>query len=403
MKTTKLEMLYLAALSMLGFVATDMYLPAFERMQGFFGSGPEAVALSLSVFLAGLAVGQLLWGVLSDRFGHRTALLAGLAVFVAASVAIAFTQAIWQLLTLRALQALGVSAAAVIWQAMVVGEKSDREAQRLFASIMPLVALTPALAPQLGVVLMQGFDWQGIFIGLALMGGGCFLATLKRPGRPPQPPQGSIAADFGLLLRRPGYVGNVLIYSFGSAAFFAFLTGLPRVMSGMGYGAGDIALVFLPQTLAFLGGGYLGKRWVERLGDGWMLKQLLVLFGFASLLLTVVSLLPLPVIWPMLAPFCLLAAANGALYPIAVNRALGCARECPATGAGLQNSIQISVSFAASAAVALFAGQAQAAVGIAIGLSCIGVMLGYVLSEPGQRRQWALPDPARVAIDERES
>ncbi|WP_417349591.1 purine nucleoside transporter PunC [Ferrimonas sp.] len=402
MKTTKLEMVYLAALSMLGFVATDMYLPAFERMQDFFGSGPEAVALSLSVFLAGLAIGQLLWGAVSDRLGHRNALLAGLALFALASVAIAYSQSIWQLLALRSLQAVGVSSAAVIWQAMVISEKSDREAQRLFATIMPLVALTPALAPQLGVALMRWFDWQGIFIGLALMGLVCLLVTLARPGRRPQASQGSIAADFGLLLRRPGYLGNVLIYSFGSAAFFAFLTGLPKVMTGMGYGAGDIAMVFLPQTLAFMAGGYLGKRLVERMGDEWVLKQLLVLFGFASLLLTVVSLLPLSVIWPMLAPFCLLAAANGALYPIAVNRALGQARECPATGAGLQNSIQISISFAASAAVALFASQAQAAIGIAIGLSCIGVMLGYVVSDARQRCQWTRPDPARVAMDERE-
>ncbi|WP_028108290.1 purine nucleoside transporter PunC [Ferrimonas futtsuensis] len=402
MKTTKLEMVYLAALSMLGFVATDMYLPAFERMQDFFGSGPEAVALSLSVFLAGLAMGQLLWGAVSDRLGHRSALLTGLTLFVLASVAIAYSHSIWQLLALRALQAVGVSSAAVIWQAMVISEKSEREAQRLFASIMPLVALTPALAPQLGVALMQWFDWQGIFVGLALMGLACLLVTLSRTPRRPLACRGSIAADFGLLLRRPGYLGNVLIYSFGSAAFFAFLTGLPRVMTGMGYVAADIAMVFLPQTLAFMAGGYLGKRLVERMGDEWLLKQLLVLFGFASLLLTVVSLLPLPVIWPMLLPFCLLAAANGALYPIAVNRALGQARECPATGAGLQNCIQISISFAASAAVALFASQAQAAIGIAIGLSCVGVMLGYVVSDASQRCQWTRPDPARVAMDERE-
>ncbi|USD38993.1 Bcr/CflA family multidrug efflux MFS transporter [Ferrimonas sp. SCSIO 43195] len=402
MKMARLEMIYLAALSMLGFVATDMYLPAFERMQDYFGSGAEAVALSLSVFLAGLALGQLLWGVISDRFGRRNALLLGLGLFVLSSLAVLVVDSIWQLLLLRALQALGVSAAAVIWQAMVIAEKSEPDAQRLFATIMPLVALTPALAPQLGVVLMHGFDWQAIFVALAVMGALCFGVTLMRPADRPQPVSTGIAADFGLLLRRPNYLGNVLIYSAGSAAFFAFLTGLPKVMTSLGYGAGDIAGVFIPQTLAFMAGGYLGKRAVEKCGDAWVLKQLLLVFALASLILLVVSQLSIPVIWPLIAPFCLLAAANGALYPIVVNRALRCAKECPATAAGLQNSIQISISFAASAAVALFASRALEAVGIAIGLSCIGVMLGYVISEPGQRRQWVAPDPARVAVDERE-
>ncbi len=78
MKISKLQLVYLAVLSMLGFVATDMYLPAFKAMEIDFATGPEQIALSLTVFLGGMAFGQLMWGLASDKFGHRNTLAAGL-------------------------------------------------------------------------------------------------------------------------------------------------------------------------------------------------------------------------------------------------------------------------------------------------------------------------------------
>ncbi len=106
MKISKLQLVYLALLSMLGFVATDMYLPAFKEMEGYFATGPEQIALSLTIFLVGMAVGQLLWGLASDKFGHRNTLAAGLTLFTAASFGLVFADQIWQLLTLRFIQAI---------------------------------------------------------------------------------------------------------------------------------------------------------------------------------------------------------------------------------------------------------------------------------------------------------
>ncbi len=80
MKVSFFQLVYLSALSMLGFIATDMYLPAFKMMETAFATGPEQIALSLTVFLVGMALGQLLWGLASDKFGHRNTLIAGLLV-----------------------------------------------------------------------------------------------------------------------------------------------------------------------------------------------------------------------------------------------------------------------------------------------------------------------------------
>lgn len=400
MKVSKLQLFYLAALSMLAFVATDMYLPAFKAMETDFATGPEQIALSLTVFLIGMASGQLLWGLASDKFGHRNTLFSGMLVFTLASLGLAFCDQVWQLLTLRFVQAIGVCAPAVIWQAMVIKRYDASTRQQLFATIMPLVALSPALAPQLGVVLTNQFNWQSIFVCLTLVGVVLAAATLAQSKETVAVKQTSIGADIKALLHSKSYLGNVMMYATASAAFFAYLTGMPEIMAKLGYDAKDIGLSFIPQTIAFIAGGYLGKVAVKKFGDEKILKQLLGLFSVASLLVFIASQWQLSSIWPILAPFCLLAVANGAMYPIVVNRALSSAKQSPATAAGLQNSLQICVSSLASALVAAMASQAQMVTGIAILICMGGLWLGYVISNRALRQHFTTPDNARVVSEE---
>ncbi|MCL9776995.1 purine nucleoside transporter PunC [Vibrio methylphosphonaticus] len=401
MKISKLQLIYLSILSMLGFIATDMYLPAFKLIEQDFATGPEQIALSLTVFLVGMGLGQFVWGLASDRFGHRKTLFTGLVVFTVASIGLAWSQEVWQLLALRMLQAIGVCAPAVIWQSMVIDKFDKKTSQQIFATIMPLVALSPALAPQLGVLLTEFWGWHSIFVVLAMTGALLALITLSMKDHSSAKVKStSVSTDLKSLLGSRDYIGNVLIYAVASAAFFAYLTGMPEIMSQLGYSAKDIGLSFIPQTIAFMVGGYMGKKLVAKLGDEAVLKQLLGLETVAILLVFAACQWQLTSVWPILAPFCLLAVANGAIYPIVVNRALSSAPHCSATAAGLQNSIQIGVSSLASALVATFAVVAQAAVGYVI-LGCLVLMwLGYVISNPALTSELTIPDNSRVANDE---
>ncbi|MBY5992885.1 purine nucleoside transporter PunC [Ferrimonas balearica] len=385
-----IELLYLAGLSMMAFVATDMYLPAFKVMEGYYGTGPESIALSLSVFLAGLAGGQLLWGLASDRFGRRTTLMAGLVLYTLASLGLTFSDSVWQLLSLRFVQAIGVCAPAVIWQALVIDRYPGARGQQVFATIMPLVALSPALAPQLGVGLTLLLGWQSIFLALTAIGLVWLWLTWRLPKDQPAASQRSVRGDIAGLLRSRVYLGNVVIFGAASAAFFAYLTGMPEIMASLGYDARQIGLSFVPQTIAFMLGGYLGKRLVARHGDAPVLKGLLVMFSVAAGAITLVSQLTLTSIWPVLLPFCFLAVTNGALYPIVVNRALSSAPHCAATAAGLQNSLQIAISFGASAVVAALASIALPVTGVAIGLSALVVVLGALWAGSASAPQPAL-------------
>ncbi|EMK6931305.1 Bcr/CflA family multidrug efflux MFS transporter [Vibrio alginolyticus] len=399
MKISKLQLIYLAALSMLGFVATDMYLPAFKAMEIDFATGPEQIALSLTVFLVGMAIGQLMWGLASDKFGHRNTLAAGLVLFTIASFGLAFCDQVWQLLTLRFIQAIGVCAPAVIWQAMVIKRYSS-SSQQIFATIMPLVALSPALAPQLGVVLADNLGWHSIFITLTLVGVFLVFATMAQKDEKAEIKQTSISADIKALLSSKKYLGNVFMFATASAAFFAYLTGMPEIMAQLGYEAKDIGLSFIPQTIAFMAGGYLGKVGVRKFGDEKVLRQLIGLFSVAALMIFIASQWELSSIWPILAPFCLIAVANGALYPIVVNRALASAQQSPATAAGLQNSLQICVSSFSSALVAAMASQAQMVTGIAIIICMSGLWMGYILSNRELSKHFTTPDNARVVSED---
>ena len=132
-------LVWLAGLSVLGFLATDMYLPAFAAMQQDLNTSAASISASLSLFLAGFALGQLFWGPLSDRYGRKPVLLSGLAIFAVGCLGMLWVQNATLMLALRFLQAIGVCAAAVTWQAMVTDYYPAQRTNRIFATIMPLV------------------------------------------------------------------------------------------------------------------------------------------------------------------------------------------------------------------------------------------------------------------------
>ncbi len=188
---SKAHYFYLAALSMIGYIATDIYLPAFQSIQSDLNTDATLMALTLRLFLGGFAIGQVLWGRLTDRYGTVSSLVVGLGIFTLSSLAISVSDSITQLLVFRFTQAIGVCAPAVIWQAMVINQYQGDERQRVFANIMPLVALSPAITPQIGVLLDNTFGWHRIFVSLVIIGAALFCATTRqsidKPTRKPAP------------------------------------------------------------------------------------------------------------------------------------------------------------------------------------------------------------------------
>ena len=393
MRPSKGFLFWLAGLSVLGFLATDMYLPAFAAIQQDLQVQPAAVSASLSLFLAGFALAQLLWGPLSDSYGRRPILLIGLAIFALASLGMVWVESATGLLVLRFIQALGVCAAAVIWQALVT-DYYPMNARRIFATIMPLVGLSPALAPLLGSFILSHSGWQTIFVVLFAITVALMIPALRLKPLPKK----AAAADapalrFGALLRSRVFSGNVLIYAACSASFFAWLTGSPFILSEMGYGPGIIGLSYVPQTIAFLIGGYGCRSALQKWSGSRMLPWLLIAFALSVAATWAVGLLATPSLTLLLIPFCVMAMANGAIYPIVVAAALLPFPQATGRAAALQNTLQLGLCFLASLVVSALVAWPLAAT--------TGVMLGtIVLVALGWKLQAVAPATSPVAAQE---
>lgn len=341
-------LIWLAGLSVLGFLATDMYLPAFAAMQQDLNTSAASVSASLSLFLAGFALGQLFWGPLSDRYGRKPVLLSGLAIFAIGCLGMLWVRDANLMLALRFIQALGVCAAAVTWQAMVTDYYPAQRTNRIFAAIMPLVGLSPALAPLLGSWLLVHFEWQAIFavlfaITLLLM---LPALRLKPANKPVASAQQKLT--FLTLLRSREYSGNVLIYAACSASFFAWLTGSPFILHEMGYGPTVIGLSYVPQTIAFLVGGYGCRAALQKWQGQQILPWLLTIFALSVAATWLVGLRENATLVGLMIPFCAMAVVNGGIYPIVVAQALKPFPQATGRAAALQNTLQLGLCFLTS-------------------------------------------------------
>lgn len=377
-------LVYLALLSMLGFLATDMYLPAFGAIELGLQTTAGAVSASLTVFLIGFALGQGFWGSLSDRLGRRPVLISGLTIFALSCLAIIWVNSAWQLLVLRFLQAFGVCAATVSWQALVVDRYKGQQAKRIFATIMPLVALSPALAPLVGAWLLNHLEWQAIFIVLMLIAVGLLLVTLKlrapRPRSKKEEPVG-----YWHLLSSPVYSGNVLIYAACSASFFAWLTGSPSILAGLGLKPVDIGLSYVPQTIAFLAGGFGARALLNHVQASRLLPWLLTFYAVSVIALFICG-LQAPTLVSLLVPFCGMALANGAIYPIAVSGALLPWPQATGKAAALQNMLQLGLCSVASLIVSSFINAVTLTTTIVMLMTVLLSIIGFVLQRTGRER-----------------
>lgn len=375
-------MVYLAGLSMLGYLAIDMYLPAFGMMQRELSISEGAISNSLSIFLFGFAIAQLLWGPLSDKVGRKPILLIGLSLFSLGCLGMLWVESATGLLAMRFLQAFGVCSAAVIWQALVIDRFDESRAQHVFALIMPLVALSPALAPLIGASLLNHGGWRMIFMLLMAVTLVLMLPTLmlKNIKQKSVTDANQSSASFMTLLKSPLYTGNVLVYASCSAGFFAWLAGSPIILEKMGYSPQDIGLSYIPQTIAFMVGGYGCRILLSKITGKTLLPLLLIGYAVSMTALYLVAKFTEPTLTTILIPFCIMAAMNGASYPIAVSNALSAYPEISGKAAALQNALQLGLCSLASFIVSAFISQQPLINTTAImALTAIPMAVGYFI------------------------
>lgn len=175
----KLLFLYLALISAFAPISTDVYLPSMHSISEYFNASTNAVNLTLSMFFVFYSLGMLFWGPLSDKYGRKPVLLAGMIIYTLASLICVFASSIEQLIIGRIFQGLGGSASVVIVSAIIKDTYNAKERESALATVQSIAVLAPMISPLLGAAIVKIFDdWQVVFIFLFIAGIVSLLCTI---------------------------------------------------------------------------------------------------------------------------------------------------------------------------------------------------------------------------------
>ena len=299
----------LALLTAIGPLSTDMYLSSLPDIGRQLNAGPAQVQLTLSVFLVGFAVGQIIYGPLSDRYGRRPVLIAALLLYTCACLICTFARSIEMLIAARALQAIGGSGAVVLARAVVRDLYSGARAGRELSLMGAIMALAPVVAPPVGGLLQTAFGWRAnFFVALA---GGLVLAALVwwmlpetlRHRAPERVSPASMLRVYRTIARHKGFLAHLGMIAASYAGLFAWISGSPFVLQDL-YGVSPLGfgIAFALACLGFMTGASLATRLVTRIGlgrtmgfgalalaSGGLLMTAAVALGIASVALLVAS------------------------------------------------------------------------------------------------------------------
>ena len=244
-------MLLLSALTAIGPLSIDMYLAAFPDIVTDLDATQSQVQLTLTATLAGLAVGQLLIGSISDAIGRRKPLLVALSIYVLASAGIIFVHAIELLTALRLLQGLTAAAGMVLSMAIVRDNFEGFQVGKVIARLMLVVGVAPILAPTIGAQFLRLGSWRLMFVALTIVGVLLFTLVVFRlkESLPPEKRRsgGAKAAmrSYGSLVTDWSFIGLALLSGFYMAAMFTYISASAFVFQdGFGLSAQQYAIIF---------------------------------------------------------------------------------------------------------------------------------------------------------------
>ena len=225
----------LGALQAFAPLSIDMYLPAMPVMETVFHTSAAAVQITMVTFLAGYAIGQSLYGPITDRFGRKPPLYASLLLFVASSAACAIAPSIRLISAFRLLQAIGACGGAVMSRAMVRDLFPPKELRRIFSMLVLVMGVSPVIAPLFGSYLLLWFGWKAAFVAQATLGLACMVGmhfrlpeSLAHDARRPLEWQ-AIRSAYSVLLKDRTFLGASVVCGFSSAGTFAYITSAPFV------------------------------------------------------------------------------------------------------------------------------------------------------------------------------
>lgn len=367
----------LSLLTALEPLSIDLYLPGFILISEAFNTDVSAVQISLSTFLAGFAVGQLLWGPLADKFGRKKPILVSLIIFIAASIACIYVRSIEQLWVARFVQAIGGCAGVVISRAIVTDYFDKSKTLKIYAILALIMGIAPIIAPSVGTGVLKFFNWEGLFWIMTGLGIALFLFTLfflpetydfKEKGSSP-----NVMKSYWEILQNRKFVIYSLIAGIVNGALMIYVANGPfLIMEKGGFSSNAFSIIFAVNALGLMIGSYLTSVLQKYIQTNKLVKQALLFMSVAGLILLIAMYLNLSIQVILFILF-FYVFPIGVLFPATTELAITPFADTnnSGTASALFGSIQLATAFICTVVSSFISDGTVVTVGIAFFLCSI--------------------------------
>ena len=382
----------LAILSMAGPLATDMYLPGFPEMRDDLSAPSSLVQVTLTSFMIGMAVGQLFWGPLSDRFGRRGPLLFATTAFVLTSALAAMSGSIWLIIVFRLIQGFAGSAGVVISRAIARDLADGAQLARLFSLIGVVISLAPIAAPIVGGLLDNVIGWRGvmwvIFLVAILMAACAYFFVPESLPTEARSDGGflSLRTDVVTVVRDIPFLGYTAAAVFGFGVVFTFISSSSVVYQDI-YGMSNVefTLFFAINGLGTLAMGLVNTRLVSRVSSRTLLSIALAIMLVGSAVMAAASVLWQPISLWMLVPLLLITTSMNPLV-MANASTLGLSRHGRAAGmaSALMGTFQFAIAGAVAPMVTITGQVSLTSMGVVMMICAAIALIGFAVTRQGR-------------------
>ncbi len=343
----------------MGPAAMQILLPALPIIQDTFQVSNDIAQLTLSLSMFAIAVGTLVYGPLSDKYGRRPIMLVGMAITLLGSIFCYLANTIELLIAGRFIQAFGGAVGLVLARAIVRDIYGAEDAARVIATLVMVMVVIPMLSPALGGELMGRFGWQSVFVVIAVLSIVSFLLLMRNLPETLENPVsfegiGAMINTFASLFKSRAFCGYAFCVTFVSVVFFAFISAAPEIMiSVLNRPPTEYGYFFVMIPLGFMSGNYVARHFGRKIDINRMISYgaSIAILGISLAFVLQIAGVKHPI--GLFAPIALAVFGNGITLPNAQAAAINEFPQYAGSASGLTGFLQMAFSAVAAQAVAL--------------------------------------------------
>lgn len=369
-------------------ISTDIYLPAMPAMGAALHTAAGGVELTVSGYLVGFCLGQLVWGPLSDRLGRRLPIAIGMVLFIIGSAGCAMSNSVDAMIAWRALQAVGACASVTLARAIIRDLYEGSRAAKMMSTLMIVTAIAPLLGPSVGGLILHVANWRDIFwllvvVGMVTLG---LLYTLPETlpvKRRSREPLSRVFLTYGMLLRQPRLLGYAGVGGFLYGGIFAYVAGTPFAYITYHHVAPQYyGLLFSLGSIGIMAANLFNVRFVARLGSDRLMRFGAIAAGVMGISVAITAYTDWGGLAGLVIPLFLFISCTGLIAANSITGALNLFPEVAGSVSALIGASQFGTGILGSALVGLLSNGTPWPLGASMAFFGLGCMLCAVLLAP---------------------